>query len=160
VYDLQGGETHSEDTDDPDKYRWDSDDSVVSSSRRRRHTHAPKSYKKRMSILTNQYFDIPSYENGFEYAIPGQPDSRRRYFQTVARWDVRAQMVVLPGRNMPPIPNFRRRRMASPPRMSRYSDDERGEEEESSMEEDDNAPDEATTESGDDEDMSTDMLEY
>jgi len=78
-------ENHSDDSDDPDAYRWDSDDSVASSSRRRR--LAPRASKKRLSILTNQYYDIPSYENGFEYAVPGKPETRRRFFQRVARWD-------------------------------------------------------------------------
>lgn len=102
VYNLQEGDTHSEDSDDTDNYRWDSDDSLVSSSRRRR--HAPKPHRKRMSILTNQYFDIPSYENGFEYSIPGKPDSQRRFFQSVARWDARTQMVVIPRRDVLPSP--------------------------------------------------------
>ncbi|KIM77297.1 hypothetical protein PILCRDRAFT_825460 [Piloderma croceum F 1598] len=106
VYNLQDGETHSDDSDDPDNYRWDSDDSLVSSSRRRRR-HAPKPHKKRMSILTNQYFDIPSYENGFEYSIHEKPESRRRFFQTVARWDARAQKVVIPKPDALPSPDLR-----------------------------------------------------
>lgn len=101
VYNLQEAETRSEDSDDPEAYRWDSDDSVASSSRRRR--HVPKGSKKRMSILTNQHFDIPSYENGFEYAILGKPDTRRRFFQSVARWDARFQKIMIPSPE-PPSP--------------------------------------------------------
>lgn len=96
VYNLQEAENHSDDSDDPDVYRWDSDDSVASSSRRRR--LAPRASKKRMSILTNQYYDIPSYENGFEYAVPGKPETRRRFFQSLARWDAGRHQVVIPGR--------------------------------------------------------------
>jgi len=117
VYNLQESETHSDDSDDPDAYRWDSDDSITSSSRRRR--HVPKVLKKRMSILTNQYYDIPSYENGFEYATPGKPDSRRRFFQSVARWDVGYHKVVIPGQPVLPIPEHVHSREES---LSGYSD--------------------------------------
>lgn len=102
---MQESETRSEDSEDPDAYRWDSDDSLASSRRRR---HVQKASKKRMSILTNQHFDIPSYENGFEYAIPGKPDTRRRFFQSVARWDARFQRVMVPS-SEPPSPEILQR---------------------------------------------------
>jgi len=155
VYNLQETDTHSDDSDNPDVYRWDSDDSVASSSRRRR--HAPKPSKKRMSILTNQYYDIPSYENGFEYAIAGKPESRRRFFQSVARWDARYQQVVVPGREaMPPLPAHLYRTSESPVRRSRYSDEDvlsgEGREEDRSVGEDDEASGALETESGYNED--------
>jgi len=154
VYNLQETDTHSDDSDDPDVYRWDSDDSVASSSRRRR--YAPKASKKRMSILTNQYYDIPSYENGFEYAIAGKPESRRRFFQSVARWDARYQEVVVPGRDVIPLPHLDRL-MKSPVRTPRYSDDDvvgGGDvgEEDGSAEEDDEVSGDLETESGYEED--------
>lgn len=93
VYNLQETESRSEDSDGSDAYRWDSDDSHASSSRRQR--HVPKVSKKRMSIISNQHFDIPSYENGFESAVPGRPNSRRRFFQSVARWDAGYQKVMV-----------------------------------------------------------------
>jgi histone deacetylase 1/2 len=153
---LQEAEIHSEDSDDSDNYRWNSDDSLVSSLRRRR--YAQKPYKKRMSIITNQHFDIPSYENGFEYAIPGKPESRRRFFQTVARWDAKLGRVVIPGLKMPQQAQYRSRPLkASVIRTPRYSDDDLpvdrdGEEEESTIEGDDDGMDVSNTESRDDED--------
>jgi histone deacetylase 1/2 len=161
---LQEAESRSEDSDDPDGYRWDSDNSIASSSRRR---HAPKASKKRMSILTNQYYDIPSYENGFEYAIPDKPESRRRFFQSVARWDTRYQRVVVPGREVSPIPKSLYSRHEPRPAVvtsgARYFDDEEfGDEEEEdvgSMEDDEEATsDTPETESGDVDEISV-MLE-
>lgn len=57
-----------------------------------------------MSIINNQVYDIPSYENGFEYAVSGKPETRRRFFQSVARWDSRYQKVVVPGRTSQVLP--------------------------------------------------------
>lgn len=111
-----------------------------------------------MSIITNQHFDIPSYENGFEYAIPGKPESRRRFFQTVARWDAKLGRVVIPGLKMPQQAQYRSRPLkASVIRTPRYSDDDLpvdrdGEEEESTIEGDDDGMDVSDTESRDDED--------
>jgi histone deacetylase 1/2 len=154
VYNLQDGETHSDDSDDPDNYRWDSDDSLVSSSRRRRRRHAPKPHKKRMSILTNHYFDIPSYENGFEYSIHGKPESRRRFFQTVARWDARAQKVVIPNPNALPSPDLRLIHYSKFPYFDGYVKDIGIEKD--SADEDEDITDSAETDS-EDEEMS---LEY
>lgn len=160
VYNLQEAETHSEDSDDPDGYRWDSDNSVASSSRRR---HAPKAPKKRMSILTNQYYDIPSYENGFECAVPGKSDSRRRFFQSVARWDTRYQKVVVPGRAVSPLPkNLYPREEPQPPVIApgpRYFDDEGvvgdwGDDNGSAEDDGEATSDALETESGDGEEMS------
>ena len=104
VYNLQEGENNSEDSDDPDNYGWASDDSHASSSISRRRRYVPK-VRKRMSILSNQHFDIPSYENGFEYALPGKPDTRRRFFQSVARWDARSQQVIISRLGMDDMPS-------------------------------------------------------
>lgn len=105
-----------------------------------------------MSIITNQHFDIPSYENGFEYAIPGKAGLRRRFFHTVARWDVRAQKVVIPGQEVLSIPNLRyHRRAMSTTRTPRHSEDV-VDGEESSAEDEDEAMDASDTE--DDEVMS------
>jgi histone deacetylase 1/2 len=67
-----------------------------------------------MSILTNQHFDIPSYENGFEYALPGKSDSRRRFFQSVARWDARYEKVIVPKLNGVVLPSLWQQRKLSP----------------------------------------------
>lgn len=161
---MQEAETHSEDSDELDGSRWDSDNSIASSSRKR---HAPKVSKKRMSILTNQYYDIPSYENGFEYAIPDKPESQRRFFQSVARWDSRYQRVVVPGREISPIPKSLYSRHESRPAVvtsrARYLDDEEfGDEEEedvgSMVDDEEVTSDTSETESGDVEEISV-MLE-
>ncbi|KAF7982642.1 hypothetical protein HWV62_27079 [Athelia sp. TMB] len=114
VYNLQEADLASDDS-DAESYRWDSDDSMGSSSRRRR--RHPRPGKKRMSIMNNQVYDIPSYENGFEYAVSGKPETRRRFFQSVARWDARYQKVVIPGLAGQTLPRATRSR-------SEESDDE------------------------------------
>jgi histone deacetylase 1/2 len=112
-----------------------------------------------MSIITNQYYDIPSYENGFEYAIPGKPDSRRRFFQSVARWDARYQKVAIPGRDVRSMPKHiygREEFIARTPRTS--EDDGEGGEVVGSVEEDDEASGAMGTDSGNDTEASV-MLE-
>ncbi|PFH47132.1 hypothetical protein AMATHDRAFT_68389 [Amanita thiersii Skay4041] len=98
VYDLQESDTTSEDSDDDS---WDSDDSEVSIRRRRSARHITKQpTRKRMSLLTGQYFDVPSYE-GFSHYECGAPPSkaaRRRFFQSSAQWDGNYGRVML-GQN-------------------------------------------------------------
>ncbi|KIL60950.1 hypothetical protein M378DRAFT_109690 [Amanita muscaria Koide BX008] len=85
VYDLQESETTSEDS---SSESWDSDTSAVSMTRRRRSSRfITKPPRKRISILTNQYFEIPSCEQqpGFGYLECGAPpskNSKRRFFQS------------------------------------------------------------------------------
>ena len=107
-----------------------------------------------MSIITNQYYDIPSYENGFEYAIFGKPDSRRRFFQSVSRWDARHRRVVIPGRDALSFPKHiygPEESLAGTPQCSEDGslDGEEGEME-GGMEEEDEAFDALQTESDDD----------
>jgi histone deacetylase 1/2 len=51
-----------------------------------------------MSLLTGQYFDIPTHENGYSHfesgALPGKA-AKRRFFQSAARWDDAAERVTL-----------------------------------------------------------------
>jgi len=87
VYDIQESDTTSEDSDDES---WHSDDSAVSSRRRRSARFINKSSRKRMSMLTNQYFEIPSWEQGFSHLECGAPPSKsakRRFFQSNGVWD-------------------------------------------------------------------------
>ncbi|KAF9524494.1 histone deacetylase RPD3 [Crepidotus variabilis] len=109
VYNLQDSDTT---TDESENESWDSDDSNASTNWRRgpyrassvgasasssrvngrgsqpptpnpRYTHAEK---KRMSLLTGQYFDVPSHEGGFAPDLPStgplRTASRRRFFQS------------------------------------------------------------------------------
>jgi histone deacetylase 1/2 len=86
VYDIQESDTTSEDSDDES---WHSDDSAVSNRRRRSTRFINKSLRKRMSLLTNQYFEIPC-EQGFSHLECGAPPSKsakRRFFQSNGAWD-------------------------------------------------------------------------
>lgn len=87
VYDLQESDTTSEDSDDDS---WDSDDSAVSNRRRRSSHFVNKAPRKRMSLMTNQYFEIPSCEQGFshlECGVPPNKSAKRRFFQSNGTWD-------------------------------------------------------------------------
>lgn len=93
VYGLQEA-TASDDSDDAAF----SDDSSFSSRRTaRRHV---RSGKKRMSVVTNQYLDIPRVDDSYhELVCSGDPvgvkaSSKRRFFQSRARWDTRLERVL------------------------------------------------------------------
>ena len=99
MYHLQESETLSDDLDEVESSRWDSSDSSSTrrnSTTRRQHARAHRAPKKAMSILTNQYFDVPEQELGFGHygygAAPGKT-ARRRFFQGAARWDENAGLV-------------------------------------------------------------------
>lgn len=93
----------SEDSDEADS---DSDDS--SGSRRvNRTSRRIRSGKQRMSIVTNQLLSVPRAENGEfhdsgcgwqssePHAPPKTGSTRRRFFQSAARWDDRLQRVLV-----------------------------------------------------------------
>jgi histone deacetylase 1/2 len=104
LYNLQESDTPSDYSDDDS---WDSDESALSrrrtSGRRTKHT----STRKRMSLLTGQYFDIPTHEHGYTHfesgAVPGKA-AKRRFFQSAARWDDVAERVTLAKLVVSPIP--------------------------------------------------------
>lgn len=60
-----------------------------------------------MSLLSGQYFDIPTNEHGYSHfengAVPGKA-AKRRFFQSVARWDDVAERVTLSKLVVSPIP--------------------------------------------------------
>lgn len=108
VYQLQDGDSTTDESGDSEE--WASDDSSVSASWRRgahrsssvsRYGSQPPSgpsgsrytsaTKKRMSLITGKYFDIPAYESGFEHFENGTlplKATRRRFFQSGAgKWD-------------------------------------------------------------------------
>ena len=89
VYNLQESETSE--VSDLDSSKEDSDNSTA--TRRRR--QYIKASKKRMSLLTGQYFDVPSQEERYGHYEHGAPSksSRRRFFASLARWDPRAEKV-------------------------------------------------------------------
>ncbi|KAF8975988.1 hypothetical protein BDQ17DRAFT_1441288 [Cyathus striatus] len=89
VYNLQESDTLSSSSPSSSEDEWDSDSST--SSRRRRVNAASASAfkstpRKRMSLLTGQYYDVPVHEAGYEHFDYGK-GGRRRFFQSSARWD-------------------------------------------------------------------------
>jgi len=102
VYDLQEG--LASDASDDEPFSDESSSSRrVGRSRTRRHV---RSGKKRMSIVTSQYFDVPRLEEGshgfFDMCggdqrsvLPKGPSYKRRFFQSAARWDPQMERVLL-----------------------------------------------------------------
>ena len=107
VYNLQDTDTTTDESEGSDS--WDSDGSTSSANNWRRgpyrsssvsrvngrhngqQPHYNSKEKRRMSLLTGKYFDIPSYESGFEHyecgAVPVK-STRRRFFQSGdGKWD-------------------------------------------------------------------------
>ncbi|KAJ3562842.1 hypothetical protein NP233_g9325 [Leucocoprinus birnbaumii] len=104
VYTLQESSSASEDEDEDS---WESDDSSNSQVRRTRSRSKPSTSantnangnattngssiangtsRKRMSLITNRYFDVPAHENGFSHYDCGAPlgkNTKRRFFN----WD-------------------------------------------------------------------------
>lgn len=92
IYNLQ--ENADAPSSESEEDSWDSDDSGASwrkpVGRRVNKQHAAASNKKRMSLLTGQYYDVPVHENGFghyECGMAPVKSTRRRFFQSGARWD-------------------------------------------------------------------------
>ncbi|TFK61034.1 histone deacetylase RPD3 [Pluteus cervinus] len=93
VYNLQDSDTTSEESDDPES--WDSDESTNSRRRYRSTRRPPAPTTKRMSLLTNRYFDI--HEDGFcqnEYTSIPAKGTKRKFFQSSIRWDERVERVI------------------------------------------------------------------
>ncbi|KAH9949034.1 histone deacetylase RPD3 [Amylocystis lapponica] len=109
VYRLQ--ETTASDESDEDMY---SDDSL--SSRRHGSRRHVRSNKKRMSVLTNQFFDVPRADDIYHDLGCGGDHgagagagakgvaSKRRFFQSKARWDTRSERVLI-ARELSAIPD-------------------------------------------------------
>lgn len=104
VYGLQDASA-SDESDELDSY---SDDS--SSSRRRTSHRKIRNGRTRMSIITGQYFDIPRLDEGghgyYDHGNGGEPPwgsapkssaSKRKFFQSAARWDSRLDKVLVDG---------------------------------------------------------------
>jgi histone deacetylase 1/2 len=96
VYNLQ--RSQSSDPSDLDSSGEDSDDSIG----RRRH-HYNKPHKKRMSLLTGQYYEIPAHDQAYgHYNYCGPRKSlRRHYFRSAARWDPESRKALIGGPGLP-----------------------------------------------------------
>lgn len=105
MYNLQESDTASEDSEDQDS--WDSDDSAQGRRRIVGRSARPSAPRKRMSLLTGHYFDVPTHEHGYGHyecgAVPGKT-AKRRFFQSGARWDETVERVLLGKHGISPIP--------------------------------------------------------
>ncbi|KAL0573097.1 hypothetical protein V5O48_008868 [Marasmius crinis-equi] len=112
VYHLQeSSDTASSSSEEEDEESvYDSDDSQnsrMSGSRRGLRSGSQRlpprnTGRKRMSLLTGQYYDIPIHEDGYEhYDSIGAlgKNARRRFFQSQATWDETIEKVLL-GRRL------------------------------------------------------------
>lgn len=137
VYNLQDGDSTTDESEDSEE--WESDDSSASANWRRGGVYRSSSVsrvtngrfgsqpppqpssgrysssaaKKRMSLITGKYFDVPPYESGFEHydiggavsnlylkaSSAGPSSTRRRFFQSGAgKWDEEAMLSAVDAR--------------------------------------------------------------
>ncbi|TFK43975.1 histone deacetylase RPD3 [Crucibulum laeve] len=107
IYNLQESDTTSSDSDEQDS--WDSDESTHNwqhSSRRVNKQHSASTNRKRMSLITNQYYDVPVHDHSFSHfdagALPTK-GGQRRFFQSDARWDENFEQIMV-GKDASPLP--------------------------------------------------------
>ncbi|KAF4575430.1 hypothetical protein EYR40_004831 [Pleurotus pulmonarius] len=90
VYQLQESDATSSEDDQPDSEEDSEDSSASRRFTRSAHRAAERRPpKKRMSLITNQYYDVPGQEDGFSQYDHGGGSSRkakRRFFH-VSNWD-------------------------------------------------------------------------
>ncbi|THH14176.1 hypothetical protein EW146_g6128 [Bondarzewia mesenterica] len=98
VYKLQEPEVPeppTDESDDVDSYRYDSDES--SSSRRPRRLNRARQ-KKRMSIMSNEWLDVPPLDHFGYYDRGSHPNAelgKRKFFDSGLKWDAGARRVVM-----------------------------------------------------------------
>jgi histone deacetylase 1/2 len=94
VYDFQATDTSTSSSEE-DEF-WDSEDESTStrSTRLQKRKYNGSVNRRRVSILTNQYFDLP-YDIPYQCgpALAGK-NPRRRFFNTEARWDDRYREII------------------------------------------------------------------
>ncbi|KAA1466645.1 hypothetical protein DENSPDRAFT_831510 [Dentipellis sp. KUC8613] len=102
VYQLQEpdvAEPPTDDSDEVDSYRYDSDDSTSSKRRRTGGTRRPRQ-KKRMSIMSNEWLEVPHLNHLGYYDdndIANGRQARRNYFDSGLRWDPDGRKIVKNG---------------------------------------------------------------
>ncbi|ETW84192.1 hypothetical protein HETIRDRAFT_155388 [Heterobasidion irregulare TC 32-1] len=132
VYNLQEPETVdslTDDSDDVDSYRYDSDE--VLSSQRQRPLRAGQ--RKRMSIVSNEWYTVPTLDH-FGYYEQNSERRKRRFFDSGLRWDSDARLAVM---NYNPRYNLREAMEAEQPWSVPAAPDELVEFEEEMEEEED-----------------------
>jgi histone deacetylase 1/2 len=113
VYQLQDADPTTDGSSDSEE--WASDDSSASANNWRRGAHRSSSVsrfgsqpsgsrytpatKKRMSLVTGKYFDVPVYEGGFEHyecgTLPLKATGRRFFQSGIGKWDDELSVVDL-----------------------------------------------------------------
>jgi histone deacetylase 1/2 len=88
----------SDESEDIESHRYDSADSTASRSRQGR---LPRSrQKKRMSIMSNEWYDVPQmnhfgyYDRGNGETVGNNKSGRLRFFDSKLQWDVDARRIV------------------------------------------------------------------
>lgn len=91
-------EPDSDESEDIESHRYDSADSTASRSRQGRLQRSRQ--KKRMSIMSNEWYDVPQmnhfgyYDRGNGETVGNNKSGRLRFFDSKLRWDVDARKVV------------------------------------------------------------------
>lgn len=101
MYQLQEADTREPDSDeseDIESHRYDSADSSASRSRQSRLQRSRQ--KKRMSIMSNEWYDVPQlshfgyYDRGNVETVGNNKSGRLTFFDSRLRWDADARKVV------------------------------------------------------------------
>jgi histone deacetylase 1/2 len=88
----------SDESEDIESHRYDSADSSASRTRQGRLQRSRQ--KKRMSIMSNEWYDVPQmnhfgyYDRGNGETVGNNKSGRLRFFDSKLRWDVDARRVV------------------------------------------------------------------
>lgn len=100
MYRLQEADAREPDSDeseDFESHRYDSADSTASRSRQARQQRSRQ--KKRMSIMSNEWYEVPRlnlgyYDRGNDENVGNNRSGRLRFFDSRLRWDIDARGVV------------------------------------------------------------------
>jgi histone deacetylase 1/2 len=98
LQDVDARGPDSDESEDIESHRYDSADSTASRSRQGRLQRSRQ--KKRMSIMSNEWYDVPQmnhfgyYDRGNGETVGNNKSGRLRFFDSKLRWDVDARRVV------------------------------------------------------------------
>jgi len=98
MQEAEAREPDSDESEDIESHRYDSADSSASRSRQGRLQRSRQ--KKRMSIMSNEWYDVPQlnhsgyYDRGNAEIAGSNKSNRLRFFDSRLRWDIDARKVV------------------------------------------------------------------
>ncbi len=98
LQDADAREPDSDESEDFDSHRYDSADSAASRSRRGRQQRSRQ--KKRISIMSNEWYDVPQlnhsgyYDRGNDENVGSNRSGRIKFFGSRLRWDADVRRVV------------------------------------------------------------------